>query len=203
MFFCFFYFFFIFFLALVFNEHLLCARLSWTFAFSLAWPDEVSHLADEKTEATRVGSVRGAPWGLVQVFKGEPSLLPQGQGQGVGGMLPLILEQALLPHAVLGPMGDKCPVWHFRTSQPCLQGWFRDEHVTCQLKTFRSWAFPRAMEGQAGNFDVALLVDMRASSRKGQTVHEATAEGSIAERQAVPPHAMWPFSAVCTGPGPQ
>lgn len=187
----------------MFKEHLLCARLSWSLAFSLAWRDEVSHLADEKTEATRAGSVRGAPWRLVQFFKGEPSLLPQGQCQGVGGMLPLILEQALLPHAVLGSMGDTCPVWHIRTSQPCLQGWFRDDHVTCQLKTFRSWAFSGAMEGKAGNFDVALLVDMRAFSRKGQTVHEATAERSIAERQAVLPHVMWPFSTVCTGPGPQ
>ena len=45
--------------ALMFNEHLLCARLFRTLPLSLAWSDEVSHSADEQTEATSIRGLHG------------------------------------------------------------------------------------------------------------------------------------------------
>lgn len=186
--------------ALIFNEHLLCARLFRTLQFALAWSDEVSHSADEQIEATSIRRMHGVPWGLVQSFKEEPCLLPQGQGQGVSGMLPPYFGTSPLPTSSLWTYGGHVPsLAHQNIPAP----WFRDEHVTSQLKTSISKAFPRAVEGNAGNVNVELLVGMGASSRKSQTVHEANREGSIAERQALPPLTMWSFSKVCTRLGHQ
>lgn len=45
--------------ALMFNEHLLCARLFRILLLSLAWSDEVSHSADEQIKATSIRGMHG------------------------------------------------------------------------------------------------------------------------------------------------
>lgn len=83
-------------------------------------------------------------------------------------------------------MGDMCPVWHVRTSQPCPQGWFRDEHMTSQLKTSISKAFPRAVEGNTGNVNVELLVGMGAPpGRVRLYVKPTEKEASLKDRQCL------------------
>lgn len=108
--------------ALVFREHLSCARMSETLPCPLAKLDEVSHLADKQTEATRV---RRVPRGWCRPSKGIQSCFPRSRSGCRYNTFSFFWSKPS-SYTVLGPIGDLCPVWSLRASQPCESGSGRD-----------------------------------------------------------------------------